>query len=181
MRGELLIRHARHPRAHFDDLSDHARWAAGDPAPAFVVPSVPGDPCLNAALTTDSELLEDPFSRTVILATATIPTASLRTIAFARRQRDPSQGHSYRAASRPRAGPPARRTGNTLDRLRAQLGRAVEAFDYTLASVESRVMVTARTTRAGDSRAGSARDRARGFGASRGELRRHGRVTGSGE
>ncbi len=144
VRAELLTRHAKHLRAHVDQLSDKAYWAAFDPAPEFVVLFVPGDPFLDAALTTDSELLEYAFGRNVILATPTTLIALLRTIAFGWRQ----EALSKDMATVQRLGRELYHrlgmTGKHLDRLGTQLGRAVEAFNYTVASVESRVMVTAR-------------------------------------
>ncbi|MBF6195489.1 DNA recombination protein RmuC [Nocardia sp. CDC186] len=144
VRADLLARHAKHLRAHVDQLSDKAYWAAFDPAPEFVVLFVPGDPFLDAALTTDSELLEYSFGRDVILATPTTLIALLRTIAFGWRQ----EALSKDMATVQRLGRELYQrlgtTGRHLDRLGAQLGRAVEAFNDTVASVESRVMVTAR-------------------------------------
>ncbi|MFF7940078.1 DNA recombination protein RmuC [Nocardia gamkensis] len=144
VRAELLTRHAKHLRAHVDQLSDKAYWAAFDPAPEFVVLFVPGDPFLDAALTTDSELLEYAFGRNVILATPTTLIALLRTVAFGWRQ----EALSSDMATVQRLGRELYdrlgMTGKHLDRLGTQLGRAVEAFNYTVASVESRVMVTAR-------------------------------------
>ncbi|WP_174186227.1 DNA recombination protein RmuC [Nocardia barduliensis] len=144
VRAELLTRHAKHLRAHVDQLSDKAYWAAFDPAPEFVVLFVPGDPFLDAALTTDSELLEYAFGRDVILATPTTLIALLRTIAFGWRQealsRDMATVQRLGRELYHRLGT----TGKHLDRLGAQLGKAVEAFNYTVASVESRVLVTAR-------------------------------------
>ncbi|MGK8487134.1 DNA recombination protein RmuC [Nocardia asiatica] len=144
VRAELLTRHAKHLRAHVDQLSDKAYWAAFDPAPEFVVLFVPGDPFLDAALTTDSELLEYAFGRDVILATPTTLIALLRTIAFGWRQealsRDMATVQRLGRELYHRLGT----TGKHLDRLGTQLGKAVEAFNYTVSSVESRVMVTAR-------------------------------------
>ncbi len=144
VRAELLTRHAKHLRAHVDQLSDKAYWAAFDPAPEFVVLFVPGDPFLDAALTTDSELLEYAFGRDVILATPTTLIALLRTIAFGWRQealsRDMATVQRLGRELYHRLGT----TGKHLDRLGTQLGKAVEAFNCTVSSVESRVMVTAR-------------------------------------
>ncbi|MFI9509125.1 DNA recombination protein RmuC [Nocardia sp. NPDC052566] len=144
VRAESLTRHAKHLRSHIDQLADKAYWAAFDPAPEFVVLFVPGDPFLDAALTTDAGLLEYAFGRNVILATPTTLIALLRTIAFGWRQealsRDMATVQQLGRELYARLG----MTGRHLDRLGAQLGKAVDAFNYTVASVESRVMVTAR-------------------------------------
>lgn len=144
VRAELLTRHAKHLRVHIDQLADKAYWAAFEPSPEFVVLFVPGDPFLDAALTTDSGLLEYAFGRNVILATPTTLIALLRTVAFGWRQealsRDMATIQQLGRELYTRLG----MTGRHLDRLGAQLGKAVDAFNYTVASVESRVMVTAR-------------------------------------
>lgn len=144
LRADLLARHAKQLRAHVDQLADKAYWTAFDPTPEFVVLFVPGDPFLDAALTTDAELLEYAFGRNVILATPTTLIALLRTIAFGWRQeavsRDMATVQQLGRELYARLG----MTGRHLDRLGAQLGKAVDAFNYTVASVESRVMVTAR-------------------------------------
>ncbi|RJO75801.1 DNA recombination protein RmuC [Nocardia panacis] len=146
-RAAHLTRHAKHLRSHIDQLADKAYWAAFDPAPEFVVLFVPGDPFLDAALTTDADLLEHAFGRNVVLATPTTLIALLRTIAFGWRQ----EALSHDMATIQRLGRDlyARlgTTGKHLDRLGAQLGKAVDAFNDTVASVESRVMVTARKLR----------------------------------
>ncbi|WP_194815377.1 DNA recombination protein RmuC [Nocardia sp. XZ_19_385] len=143
-RADLLLRHAKHLRAHVDQLADKAYWAAFDPSPEFVVLFVPGDPFLDAALTTDSGLLEYAFGRNVILATPTTLIALLRTVAFSWRQealsRDMAKIQQLGRELYSRLG----MTGRHLDRLGSQLSKAVDAFNYTVASVESRVMVTAR-------------------------------------
>lgn len=142
--GEHLARHAKHLRGHVDQLADKAYWTAFDPSPEFVVLFVPGDPFLDAALTADSGLLEYAFGRNVILATPTTLIALLRTVAYGWRQealsRDMATVQQLGRELYARLGT----TGRHLDRLGAQLGKAVDAFNQTVTTVESRVMVTAR-------------------------------------
>ncbi|AOW94303.1 DNA recombinase [Rhodococcus sp. WMMA185] len=139
-----LTRHARQLRTHVDQLADKAYWESFDPTPEFVVLFVPGDPFLDAALTTDSGLLEYAFERNVILATPTTLIALLRTIAHTWRQESLSQDaakiHQLGRELYSRLGI----VGSHLDRLGSQLGKAVDSFNLTVASMESRVTVTAR-------------------------------------
>lgn len=139
-----LVRHARQLRKHIDQLADKAYWELFDPTPEFVVLFLPGDPFLDAALTTDADLLEHAFARNVILATPTTLIALLRTIAHTWRQealsRDAATIHQLGRELYSRLGT----AGSHLDRLGAQLGKAVDSFNHTVASMESRVMVTAR-------------------------------------
>lgn len=143
-RTPLLTRHAKHLRAHIDQLADKAYWAAFDPAPEFVVLFVPGDPFLDAALTTDPELLEYAFGRNVVLATPTTLIALLRTIAFGWRQealsRDMATVQQLGKELYGRIG----KVAEHLDTLGVHLGKAVTAFNATVGSMESRVLVTAR-------------------------------------
>ncbi len=143
-REQHLSRHARQLRTHVDQLADKTYWESFDPTPEFVVLFVPGDPFLDAALTADSGLLEHAFSRNVILATPTTLIALLRTIAHTWRQealsQDAAKIHQLGRELYSRLGT----VGAHLDRLGSQLGKAVDSFNLTVASMESRVTVTAR-------------------------------------
>ncbi|KAA0023931.1 DNA recombination protein RmuC [Antrihabitans cavernicola] len=143
-RESHLVRHARQLRKHIDQLADKAYWELFDPTPEFVVLFLPGDAFLDAALTTDADLLEHAFARNVILATPTTLIALLRTIAHTWRQealsRDAATIHQLGRELYSRLGT----AGTHLDRLGAQLGKAVDSFNHTVASMESRVLVTAR-------------------------------------
>lgn len=139
-----LARHARQLRTHIDQLADKAYWETFDPTPEFVVLFLPGDPFLDAALTTDSELLEHAFARNVILATPTTLIALLRTIAHTWRQEALSQDAAIIHQLGRDLYSRLDTAGTHLDRLGRQLGKAVESFNQTVSSMESRVLVTAR-------------------------------------
>jgi len=143
-RDRHLTRHARQLRTHVDQLSAKAYWESFDPTPEFVVLFVPGDPFLDAALGADPDLLEYAFTRNVILATPTTLVALLRTIAHTWRQEALSQD----AATIHRLGRELYRrlgtVGTHLDRLGSQLGKAVDSFNLTVSSMDTRVGVTAR-------------------------------------
>ena len=142
--GDHLARHAKHLRAHVDQLAGKAYWEAFDPSPEFVVLFIPGDPFLDAALTADSGLLEYAFGRNVILATPTTLIALLRTVAFGWRQEAVSRDMATVQQLGRELYTRLSTTGSHLDKLGTQLGKAVDAFNHTVASIESRVMVTAR-------------------------------------
>lgn len=143
-RDAHMARHARQLRTHIDQLADKAYWELFDPTPEFVVLFVPGDPFLDAALATDAELLEYAFSRNVILATPTTLVALLRTIAHTWRQDALSQDVAIIQQLGRELYARLGTAGAHLDRLGRQLGKAVESFNQTVASMESRVLVTAR-------------------------------------
>ncbi len=143
-RNQLLARHARHLREHVDKLADKAYWESFDPTPEFVVLFLPGDPFLDAALTTDETLLEYAFSRNIVLATPTTLVALLRTVALGWQH----EALAEDAATILRLGRELHQrigtVGRHLDRLGGQLARAVDAFNHTVASLDTRVLVTAR-------------------------------------
>jgi len=140
----LLQRHAKALRAHVDALSAKTYWQAFDPCPEFVVLFVPGDPFLEAALTADPQLLEHAFAANVVIATPTTLIALLRTVAHSWRQeslsRDAVAIHALGRELYTRLAT----VGGHLDKLGSQLGRAVDSFNSTVSSMESRVLVTAR-------------------------------------
>ncbi len=143
-RQKLLFAHASQLRAHVDSLAAKAYWRAFDPTPEFVVLFVPGDPFLDAAVSTDRGLFEYAFGRNVVLATPSTLMALLRTVALGWRH----EALSEEAQAVHALGVELSRRLETMskhfDRVGDRLGKAVEAFNATAASYESRVMVTAR-------------------------------------
>jgi DNA recombination protein RmuC len=89
-------------------------------------------------------LLEHAFERHVVIATPTTLIALLRTVAYAWRQ----ESLARNAARVPELGRELHSRlatmGGHVARLGKQLGGAVEAYNRTVTSLESRVLVTAR-------------------------------------
>ncbi|AKK08338.1 DNA recombination protein RmuC [Corynebacterium testudinoris] len=139
-----LRRHAHLLRTHVNQLSAKDYITAFDPTPEFVVLFVPADPFLDAALSVDSELLEYAFSRNIVLATPTSLFALLRTVALGWRQEDVSEKarviHQLGRDLYTRLNT----MGEHVNRVGRQLEKTVEAYNATLGSLDSRVMVTAR-------------------------------------
>ncbi|QDQ99127.1 DNA recombination protein RmuC [Tomitella fengzijianii] len=143
-RQKLMFSHASQLRAHVDKLAAKAYWRAFDPTPEFVVLFVPGDPFLDAAVSTDKGLFEYAMAKNVVLATPTTLVALLRTVALGWRH----EALSQEAQTIHTLGTELARRLETMsqhfDRVGDRLGKAVESFNATAASYESRVMVTAR-------------------------------------
>lgn len=139
-----LRRHAHQLRSHVNQLAAKDYISAFTPAPEFVVLFVPADPFLDAALEVDPELLEFAFSRNIVIATPTTLFALLRTVALGWRQED--LGDKAREVHRlgrelfTRLGT----MGDHFNRVGHSLDKAVESYNSTLSSIDSRVMVTAR-------------------------------------
>ncbi|MHA2788567.1 DNA recombination protein RmuC [Corynebacterium sp. S7] len=139
-----LRRHAHLLRSHVDTLASKDYISAFQPTPEFVVLFVPADPFLDAALEQDPELLDYSFSRDVVIATPTTLFALLRTVGLGWKQEDISE----RAREVQRLGAELYTRINTMgehyNRVGQSLEKATEAFNATLGSMDSRVMVTAR-------------------------------------
>src|SRR5918999_608994 len=135
--------HARQLRQHVDTLSAKSYWAAFQPSPEFVVLFVPGDPFLEAALQADPALLEHAFSSNVVIATPTTLIALLRTVAYTWRQealaRNAAEVHELGRQLHSRLAT----MGGHVAKLGKAIGGAVDAYNKTVTSLESRVLVTA--------------------------------------
>lgn len=139
-----LGRHVKQVRHHVDQLSAKQYWAQFDTAPEFVVLFLPGEAFLSAALESDPTLLEYAANKKIVLATPTTLIALLRTIAHAWTQEQ--LAHDARAILE--AGRELHvRVGTVathLDKLGAALEKAMKSFNDTVASIESRVLPSAR-------------------------------------
>ena len=143
-----LDAHARHLREHVDRLAAKQYWQAFSPAPEFVVLFIPGEAFLAPALERDPGLLEYALSRKVHIATPTTLITMLRTAHYAWQQAALSRNaravfdlgkELYERLSS---------MGRNVDALGRALTRAVNAYNTTVGSLESRVLVSARRLRA---------------------------------
>jgi DNA recombination protein RmuC len=136
--------HARHMRDHVESLSKKAYWERFTPAPEFVVCFVPADAFLDAALREDPSLQEYAFERDVVIATPSTLVALLRTIAYTWRQ----EALAANAAEVHQLGRELYQRlstmGGHVDKLGQSLQKAVQSYNQTVTSLETRVFVTAR-------------------------------------
>ncbi len=143
-RAERLRAHARHLRTHIDQLGAKSYWEHFAPTPEFVVMFVPADAFLNAALEEDPSLQEHAFDRNVVIATPATLVALLRTVAYTWRQealaKNAAEVHQLGRELHSRLAT----MGGHMSKLGGQLGSAVKAYNDSVASLESRVLVTAR-------------------------------------
>lgn len=139
--------HARQLRVHVDTLAGKRYQERFTPSPEFVVCFLPADAVLDAALRADPALQEHAFARGVVLATPSTLVALLRTVAYTWRQealtRDARQVHELGRDLYQRLST----LGGHVDRLGRSLAGAVESYNRAVASMESRVFVTARKLR----------------------------------
>ncbi len=136
--------HARHLRAHVDQLAGREYWEALAPSPEFVVLFVPAEPFLSAALDRDPTLLEHAFQRQVVIATPNTLIALLRTVAYTWRQDAlADNAQAVLAAGRElhqRLGV----LGGHLAKVGSSLESSVKAYNQAIGSLESRILVTSR-------------------------------------
>lgn len=139
-----LTRHARQLRQHVETLAAKSYWRTLRGTPEFVVLFVPGEAFLSAALEAEPGLLEHAAGRKVVLATPTTLIALLRTVAYAWTQETlTEQAQELHALGRELHERLATMGGH-LDKLGRSLTGAVAAYNKTVGSLETRVLVSAR-------------------------------------
>ncbi|GIG28588.1 DNA recombination protein RmuC [Cellulomonas marina] len=143
-RRRRLAAHARHLRAHVDGLAAKRYWEGVAPAPEFVVLFVPAEPFLLAALEEDPGLMEHAFDRDVVIATPATLLALLRTVAYAWKQDAVAANAQAVLQLGTELHGRLATLGGHLGRLGRSLEQAASAYNRTVASLETRVLVTAR-------------------------------------
>jgi DNA recombination protein RmuC len=139
-----LVEHARQVRDHITKLGAKAYWRQFSPTPDFVVMFLPDETFFRAALEHDPSLIEAGVEAGVVPASPTTLIGLLRVIAYGWQQETVAE--SAREVSE--LGRELYERLSVLGRHFAKLGRsldgAVAAYNETVGSLESRVLVTAR-------------------------------------
>ena len=146
-RRGAMTRHARQIRDHMSALAAKAYWEQFSTTPELVVMFIPGESFVGAAAQADPALIEDGMNRKVVVATPTTLVALLHAVAYGWRQEQvATSAESIRKLG-----------GELYDRLRTlaghfdsvgtALGRAVNAYNAFVGSMETRVLVSARRFR----------------------------------
>ncbi len=143
-RKKKLQDHALGVRRHIKDLSSKEYWRGLEPAPEYVILFLPAEAFFSAALQADPTLIEVGADQNIIIATPTTLIAILRAIA-----------HGWKQESFSKSAQEIARLGQELyerlgivceywNKVGKELSGAVEAYNQSVASLESRVFVTAR-------------------------------------
>jgi DNA recombination protein RmuC len=140
----LVARHALQCRHHISALGRKAYWEQFAPTPEFVVMFIPGEVFFSAALQEDPTLLECGVGEKVILATPTTLIALLRAVHYGWRQEKLAQNAEEVAKLGKELYDRIRTLSGHWSEVGDRLGRAVEAYNRSTSTLESRVMVSTR-------------------------------------
>ena len=138
-RAAKLGEHVRAMRSRIQDLSRKQYWAQFDRAPELVVMFVPFESALSAAFELDPELLEYGIRQHILVASPVTLLALLRAVAFGWQQQQITEN------ARQIAGEGRELYARVLNVLKpfseagTHLGRAVEAYDKAVGSLEHRL------------------------------------------
>ena len=143
-RAGRYAEHARAVAGHIKRLGDKAYWSQFSPSPEFVVLFLPGDGFLAAALDGDPTLIETAARADVILATPSTLIALLRTVAYAWKQEGLAESATQVQELARELYSRLATMGGHFTKLGSSLRSSVEAYNKTVGSLETRVLVTAR-------------------------------------
>jgi DNA recombination protein RmuC len=144
LRDRKLGEHTRQVRDHITRLSLKAYWEQFDESPEFVVLFIPGESFFSAAVQRDPDLLEFGFTRGVVPASPTNLIALLKTVHYSwGQQKAAANAEEIRDLGIELYERLATLSGH-FKSLGASLDSAVASYNQAMASLGSRVIVTAR-------------------------------------
>ena len=143
-RERRMADHARQVREHISKLSAKSYWENVRPSPEFVVMFLPGESFFQSALQQDGELVDFGVRGQVFPASPITLIALLQVVAHGwRHERLAKNAEEVQALGQELYARVSKMT-EYLDTLRTRLDSTIKAFNDTVGSYETRVLVTAR-------------------------------------
>lgn len=143
-RGVFLKLHSDAIRGHIKTLSSRVYWDKLDGSVDFVVMFLPGDSYLSAAFEFDGELFESAVKNRVLLATPVTLLALLKTVALYWQQNNVAENAREIAAAAAELYNRVVNFSEPIQTIGKELQGAVNAYNKTVASFESRIVPFAK-------------------------------------
>ena len=144
LRKKKLQEHAGSVRKHIKELAGKEYWKQFDSSPEYVILFLPAEAFFSAALQADPSLIEAGADQNILVATPTTLIAILRAVALSWKQENLSKSAKEISGLGQEL---YERIGifcEHWNKVGKNLNTAVDAFNQSTASLETRVLVSAR-------------------------------------
>jgi DNA recombination protein RmuC len=144
LRKAKLLEHAASVKKHIKDLSAKEYWKSLGSSIEYVVLFLPAEAFFSAALQADPSLIEIGADQNIIVATPTTLIAILRAVAYGWKQESLSKSAQEIARLGSELYDRIGIVADHWNRVGKSLNSAVDSYNQSIASFESRVLVSAR-------------------------------------